>query len=216
MDENKNKDLELSPEELKAEEEATKEVKEDELRSKLAEDFGLDPEKDTDLLNKLVDREKSHHEKLTGAIKQKINWREKAKGTSKNSENGEDKKSNKETPDVGELVESKLKEILEARDLESLSLTDDLKAEIKDLAKLKGISVREAAELPYIRSRKEEAEREERIKNATPKRSGQGSYVFNIDPSKPLNPADFDLNTEEGRKAWNEARAAKEKYRSSH
>jgi hypothetical protein len=28
-----------------------------------------------------------------------------------------------------------------------------------------------------------------------------------------LNPADFALDTEEGRKAWNEARAAREKYR---
>jgi hypothetical protein len=212
MDEDKN-NIVVSPDELKADEEATKEVKEDELRDKLAEEFGLNPDDDVDLLEKLVSREKSHHEKLTGAIKQKINWREKAKVTSKNSDNGEDNKSNKETPDVGDLVKSTLNEILEERDLESLGLSDELKAEIKDLAKLKGISVREAANLPYIQSRKEEAEREERIKNATPKRSGKAGYVSNIDPSKPLNPADFALDTEEGRKAWNEARAAREKYR---
>lgn len=212
MDEEKN-NIVVSPDELKADEEATKEVKEDELRGKLAEEFGLNPDDDADLLEKLVNREKSHHEKLTGAIKQKINWREKAKTTPKNSDNGEGKQPNKETPDVGTLVESKLKEILEERDLESLDLTDELKTEVKDLAKLKGISVREAANLPYIRSRKEEAEREERIKNATPKRSGKAGYVSNIDPSKPLNPADFALDTEEGRKAWNEARAAREKYR---
>lgn len=214
MDENKNKDLDLSPEELKAEEEATKEVKDDELREKLAEDFGLNPETDTELLEKLVNREKSHHEKLTGAIKQKISWREKA-NTSKDSGDGGGK-APKETPDVGTLVESKLKEILEERDLQSINLPEELKAEIKDLAKLKGISVREAAELPYIQARKEEAEREERIKNATPKRSGKVNYVSNIDPSKPLNPSDFDLTSEEGRKAWNEARIARDKYRQSH
>jgi hypothetical protein len=157
MDEDKN-NIVVSPDELKADEEATKEVKEDELRDKLAEEFGLNPDDDADLLEKLVNREKSHHEKLTGAIKQKINWREKAKMTPKNSDIGDGKKTDKETPDVGTLVESKLKEILEERDLESLDLTDELKTEVKDLAKLKGISVREAANLPYIRSRKEEAE----------------------------------------------------------
>jgi hypothetical protein len=56
----------VSPDELKADEEATKEVKEDELRDKLAEEFGLSPDDDADLLEKLVNREKSHHEKLTG------------------------------------------------------------------------------------------------------------------------------------------------------
>lgn len=203
----------VTPEEQNAEKEATIEVTEDELRSKVAEEFGLNPETDTEMLDKLVEREKSHHEKLSSAIKQKINWRNKA--TSKNPDDGKGNNSVKETPEVGKLVQTEVSRILEERDLESLELSDDLKAEVKDLAKLKGISVREAAKHPYILSRKEEIEREEKIKNATPKRSAQGGYVPSIDPSKPLNPADFDLNTEEGRKAWNEAKAAREKYRSS-
>lgn len=215
MDENKN-DIVVSPDELKADEEIQKGVSEDELKGKVAEEFGLNPETDSEMIDKLVAKEKSNHEKLSNAIKQKITWREKAQTAFKKPENGKGNDPNKETPDVGELVDSKLKEILEARDLESLELSDDLKAETKLMAQLKGISVREAAKLPYILSRKEEAEREERIKNATPKRSGSGGYVSNIDPSKPLNPEDFDLSTEEGRKSWNEARAAREKYRSSH
>jgi len=64
MDEEKN-NIVVSPDELKADEEATKEVKEEELRDKLAEEFGLNPDDDADLLEKLVNREKSHHEKLT-------------------------------------------------------------------------------------------------------------------------------------------------------
>lgn len=209
----KDETIVVSPDELKADEEIQKEVTEDELRSKVAEEFGLNPETDTEMLDKLVEREKSHHEKLSSAIKQKINWRNKA--TSKNPDDGKGNNPVKETPEVGKLVQTEVSRILEERDLESLELSDDLKAEVKDLAKLKGISVREAAKHPYILSRKEEIEREEKIKNATPKRSAQGGYVPSIDPSKPLNPADFDLNTEEGRKAWNEAKAAREKYRSS-
>jgi hypothetical protein len=209
----KDETIVVSPDELKADEEIQKEVTEDELRGKVAEEFGLNPDTDVEMLDKLVEREKSHHEKLSAAIKQKINWRNKA--TSKNPDDGKGNNPKNETPEVGKLVQSEVSRILEERDLESLELSDDLKAEVKDLAKLKGISVREAAKLPYILSRKEEIEREEKIKNATPKRSAQGGYVPSIDPSKPLNPSDFDLNTEEGRKAWNEAKAAREKYRSS-
>lgn len=80
MDEDKN-NIVVSPDELKADEEATKEVKEDELRDKLAEEFGLNPEEDADLLEKLVNREKSHHEKLIddsvlayGVIGPRIGW----------------------------------------------------------------------------------------------------------------------------------------------
>jgi hypothetical protein len=217
MDE-KDKILQVTPEEAKAEEEAQAEVQEDELREKLASDFGIDPndEKQKEFLEKLIDREKSHREKLSGAIKQKISWREKFKTTSKKPEGEPGKKTEKETPNIDELVDRKLNERLEARDLESLGLPDELKTEVKDLAKLKGISVREAANLPYIVSRKAEIERVKRIEAATPKRSGSGSYTPSYDPSKPLNPSDFNMNTEEGRKAWKEAKEARSKYRAQH
>lgn len=210
------KDLEVSPEEQKAEEEAQQEVKDDELKETLAKEFELDPETDEEFLDKLVEREKSHRERLSGAIKQKINWREKAQKASEEPEDtpGKDKKSDKDgDPDIDKLVDQKLDERLEARELESLDLSDELKEEVKELAKLKGISVREAAKLPYILSRKEEAEREERIKKATPKRNKKGSFVPDYDPAKPLNPEDFNFDTKEGVKAWREAKKARDKYK---
>jgi len=214
MDEN-NKDLDgISEEEKNLEVEVQKEVNDDELRETLAKEFDLDPEVDEDFLEKLIAREKSHREKLSGAIKQKINWRERAIKTSANPKETPGKGNN---PDDGELdfdklIDQKLAERLEERELESLNLTDDLKSEVKDLAKIKGISVREAAKLPYIQSRIEEVEREERLKQATPKRSKRGSYAPSYDPAKPLNPDDFDFDTEEGVKAWQEARKARDKY----
>lgn len=217
MDE-KDKENLVPTEEQIAEEEATKEVAEDELREKLAEDLGVDPDEQSDLLDKLVQREKAHRGKLSDAIRQKISWRDKVQKTSEKPKDNpkEGVNPNKETPNIDELLEQKLNERLEKKELEDLDLSDDLKAEVKDLAKLKGISVREAAKLPYITSRKEEIEREERIKAASPKRSNKGSYVSNYDPSKPLNPEDFDFNTPEGVKAWNEAKAARDKYRAAH
>ena len=216
-DKTKKEEPEVTSDEQKAEEEAQKEVNEDELREKLADDLGVDPEDEDqkELLDKLVEREKSHREKLSGAIKQKITWREKAqKASEKPTDTPKDGDTPKkeETPDLDKLVDQKLDERLEAKELEALDFSDELKAEVKDLAKLKGISVREAAQLPYILNRKEEAEKEERIKNATPKRSNKGSYAQAVDPSKPLNPEDFDFNSEEGIKAWKEAKAARDKY----
>lgn len=205
MDE-KDKNLELTPEELKAEEESTKEVPETELKEKLAEEFGIDPETDAELLEKLVNREKAQREKLSTAIRQKRDWREKAK------KQLPVKKDEKGTPDVNELVARTVKETLEERDLETVTASDEIKTEIKELAKLKGISVRAAAKLPYIVNRIQEDEKDKRIEDATPKRSNRGAKTVKYDPSKPLDPADFALDTPEGQKAWQDAKAARRNH----
>lgn len=205
--------LDASAEELKAEDGALVEAKEDEIREKLAEEFGLDPEADADMLNKLTSRELAHHKQLSGAIKQKRTWREKAQGSSKQGASSPGKSpSSNETLDIDALVDQKLQAKLEERDLNSLELPEELKTEVKKLAKMNGISIREAARDPYIVYKKTEIEREERIKANTPKRSGRGSAVATYDPSKPLNPADFDLSTAEGRKQWEEAKVARRNY----
>ena len=197
MDKKEEKNLEgVSEEEKNLEVEAQKEVEDDELKETLAKEFELDPEMDEEFLNKLIGREKSHRERLSGAIKQKINWREKFQKASEDPKGtpGKDKKPNEGgEPDIDKLVDQKLTERFEAKELETLELPDELKEEIKGLAQLKGISVREAAKLPYILSRKEEVEQEERLKKATPKRSKRGSYAPSYDPAKPLNPEDFDF-----------------------
>lgn len=210
MDE-KEKNLELSPEEQKAEEEASKEVNIDEIREKLAEELGIDPEDEADLLDKLVDREKAQRERLSGAIKQKISWREKAQASKKTPAKGGGK-PNEEIEDFDNKFEKRFQEEMEKRDLESLNIPEDLKSEVKDFAKVKNISIKEAAKLPYIQSRVRELEKEERIKNATPRRSNKGGYSSGVDPSKPLNPGDFDHSTKEGREEWKKAKEDRRKY----
>lgn len=200
---------ELTAEELSSEQEALKEVQEDELRNKLAEDLGIDPDEEAELLDKVLARELSHRKKLSGAIKQKISWRDQVKKLPNKPTNTSE--ASKETPNVEELVDKKIYAALENRELKSLNLPEDVESEVKELSTLRGISVREAAQLPYIQSRIKEVEQEERIKAATPKRTNKGSYITNVDLTKPLNPADFDLDTEEGRKAWKEAKDARAK-----
>lgn len=216
MDENKNNNLELSQEEQNAEKEATVEVNDDELREKVIANYGLDPEEQKDLIDKIVADKKADHQKLSNVIRQKRTWREKAQSTNKEPDKGEGKKPNVETPDIDERIKAGVNAVMEERDLQSLDLPDDLKAEIKNLAKIKGISVREAANDPYIKYRVEEVERAKRIEAATPKRSNKGGYSLTIDPSKPLNPTDFKLDTPEGQKAWDEAKAAREKWKREH
>ena len=221
MDEN-NLNLGTSPEEQNAELEATKEVDVDELREKLAGELGIDSdsEENAELLERLVAREKANHERLSVAIKQKIGWREKAsaKDTSANlKENSKDKKSNIDSADKSlELTRALIREELDERDIKTLGLPDEVLQDVRDWAKVRNISVREASELPYIKTRIDEIKREKSLLEASTKRSKKGDIqIGNIDITKPLNPDDF--KTEAGNldtAKWDQAKAARERYRS--
>lgn len=210
-----NDKIEVTPEEANAEAEALKGATSEEIKEKLASEMGLDPDTDADLLEKLAKRELTHREKLSGAIKQKITWREKVKSslpkTPDNPEKGKPQPLGQE--DVDRLVDEKLNARLEARELEDLSLPEELETELKKLAKVNGTSVRKAAQDPYFLYKKKEYDEAKRIENATPTRKGKGSYQPSFDPSKPLRYEDFDMSTPEGREAWNNAKAAKQKQR---
>lgn len=198
-------------EELAADEQGLATVDADELRGKLAEDFGLDPEENAEILDKLVERETENRERLSKTIKQKISWREKAQGSKKTPEKGDGKKP-AEKQDVDQLVDQRVKDALEMRDLKDLNLSEEIESKVLKLAQLEGLSVREAAKDSYIQSLIEKEKQAERINKATPKRTGKGSYKTSIDPSQPLDPDDFDLNTQEGQQAWKDAKAARAKY----
>lgn len=185
----------------------------EELREKVIEEMDLDPEEHEEIVDKMVEREKQYRENLGTAIRQKKNWREKAKSKSQKDQSGQgDSPSNTNqgnTPDVESLVEQKLEE----RELESMDLPDEVKKEVKEMAQFKGISVREASKLDYIQQRKEEVERKKRAEKATPSRNNKGKPTSNFDPSKPLRKEDFDFDTEEGVKAWKEAKAARKRWK---
>lgn len=209
----------MSPEEQNAELEATKEVNEDELRGKLAAEFGLDLESDDnqEFIEKLVARERANHERLSVAIKQKIGWREKAsaKETSENlKDNPKDKKGNDTADKSLELIRAELRAEFEARDLKDLNLPEEVTSEIKELARVRNISIREASELPYIKFRVDEVKKEKSLLEASTKRSKKGDVqIGDIDFSKPLNPDDF--KTESGAfdvAKWDKAKQAKERF----
>lgn len=185
----------------------------EEIREKVIDEFGVDPDENDDLVEKLVEREKQHKEQLGKAIQQKIKYRKKAKSQSQEDQDDQgDTRSNTnqgDTPDVEQLVEQKLQQ----RELENMDLPDKVKKEVKDLAQFKSISVREAANHDYIQDMKERIEREERATKATPKRNGKAKPAGKTDPSQAPDPANYDFDSEDGRKAWDQAKAAHKKWK---
>lgn len=106
-------------------------------------------------------------------------------------------KTESKTQDVSEVVRKQLEEDR----LEQLDYPDDLKPEIKKLAELQGVSVRKAAQDPYILHRKEVLEKEARLEDGSVTGTKKGTPLTDI--SKPPK---VDLTTEDGRKEMAEWR----------
>jgi len=196
-----------SAEELALEEEALVDSKEEEIRSSIIEKYGLDESEQSDLIDNLTKDTLAQKKSFGKVVNQKRTWREKAIGSEKKSE----KKDTKLDPDellkkAEEAVENRLAQ----RDLEELDLSDELKEEVKSLAKLKNISIRKAQSDPYITFLKSKEDAEKNLDKATITRKNKGATIV-FDKTKPLNPTDFNLSTKEGRKAWDEAKEARKK-----
>ena len=185
---------EPTAEELEAEKKELEVVAEEDIRTKLAEELGIDPDEQEDLLDKVVQREVEHRKKLSTTIGQKISWREKANKT----------KTTDPKPTAGETEDSDVKaavlSVLEEERLENMDVPEELKAEIKKLADINKVSVKKASQDPYILFRKEEIEKAAKAQDATISRKNRGVGV-KFDPEKI---PDFDVSTEEGQKAWKE------------
>lgn len=175
-------------------EEKLVELVEDEVRNKIVEDYGLDEIEQSDLIDKLVQDKLDNHKKLSTAIRQKIEWRDKAKeGEGKPKDEPKPKTEPFQVSDIDKILNEKL----EARDLESLDLSDELKREIQTYAKLNNVSVKKALESDYIQFQKGKAEKETKVDDAslsgTRKSSTTKKDYSQIDPSR------IDLRTPEGK-----------------
>lgn len=193
----------VTPEEQKADQEALAEAKAEEIRAKVVADLGLtDDENSKELIDKLVGRELDHRKKLSGAIKQKIDWREKAKVT-KPASAGEQKTLDPE--EIRKHTEATVTERLEQRDLDEMEYPDDIKAEIKKIAKAQGVSVRKAEKDPYISFLVGQAQAAGRIDEAAVPHTQRSTTT------KTEKVPTFDMATEEGRKAYDAWKASKKK-----
>lgn len=107
-------------------------------------------------------------------------------------------KAEEKKPDA-QVDESKINAILDKRDLESLDLSDELKREVQNYAKLNNVSVKKALSSDYIQFQKEKHEKKERAEEASLGSKGKAPLKKDYSTAKP---EDFDLRTDEGRKEF--------------
>lgn len=204
-----DEDKKLTPEELATEQEelkAAQATKEEDVRANIIEEYGFDSTDDADKIEKLVTKEMDNAKKLSSAIGQKIKHRETAEGLAKDLAAKETpakpKEEVKKTTDeeLSEKIGTGVNEVLEKRDLDALGYSEELTKEIKDLAALKGLSIKQILKDPYIVSRVEahgetEEAAEASISNQQVNKGGRKKYTLE-------NPPNVDMNTEEGRKEY--------------
>lgn len=200
MDENK-----VSAEELAAEQVALQERKEEDIRTAIVTEFGFDEVADAEKIEKLVTKEMEQSKKLSTAIGQKIKWRDAAS-----------KPVTPVTPKPDEAkvlqpedIDKKLDERLAQRDLDEMNISDELRKDIGDWARFKGISVKQAARAPHIATQIADYEKSQQADEATisrTNRSSGGKKAASID-----NPPDVDMSTPEGRKTYEDWKIAVKK-----
>jgi hypothetical protein len=188
-------------ENLAEEQELLKEPEADTIKSSVIEKYGLNEEVDGDLIAKLTEEEVSHRKSLATAIKQKISWRTKA-----NTPLEEKKIEEKPQPlSVAspvfddKIIDQKLNEKLEERELESLEISDELKKELKTYAKAANLTIKQAQSSDYFKYLKDKEEAKRKSEEAS---IGGKRRVITQNNFSSVKPNDFDLSTEEGRKEY--------------
>ena len=204
MDNKENLTPEQEAEELKA----AQAPQEEEVRENIISEYGFDETDDSDKIDKLVGKEMDNAKKLSSAIGQKIKQREKVAELEKQINETPKPKEGDVKIDVENLdekVDKRVTETLEQKSIDDLGYSDELSKEIKDLAKLKGKSVKEILRDPYIVSRVEAFEDEQEVDEASISKNNKrrGKKVLSLD-----NPPEVDMNTEEGRKEWDDWKQA--------
>ena len=164
MSDDNNQDL--NADDVKAEDEALKEIPEDEIKTSVMEKYGINEEDNSELIDKLVADRLEDNKKLGTAIKQKRGWRTKFNDI-KPEEKKEEKKELDITKqdnvkftqdDINKLVDKKLNEKLDEKEIDSATISDDLKVKVKNYAKVNEVSIKKAMDSDYI---KFEIQREE-------------------------------------------------------
>ena len=185
--------------ELAAEQEAIKEVKEEEVRASIIAEYGFDEVDDMERIDKMVAKEVEHSKKLSSAIGQKIKHRTDADELRKKVTSPQDKTNVLDTEMLDKKFDEKFNERAEKLDLEAFNYSDEIKAEIKKVAKAQEISVKQAAKDPYIVFKIGEYEKTAKTNEASISRTNKssGKKSFSIET-----PPEVDMSTPEGRKEW--------------
>lgn len=182
-------------EEKRLEEEALAKIDETKIREDIISEFGFDEIDQSELIDKAVAREVKNRTLVAKAIGSKIKTRTELEELRKTP-----KTANNVDPDeLDKKLDAKLNERLESRDLDSMDYPDELRAEIKKVAQIQGVSVKKALSDPYIQSKIELVEKERRTEEASTNRTNKSGGKSQVSMD---NPPNVDMATPEGQKEW--------------
>jgi hypothetical protein len=197
-----------SPEELQVEQESLAEVQDADLRSSVLDSLGLEADDNNeDLVNKLVEREKSSRQKLSSAIGAKIKYRTELEKFNQEPEQKKPEQSKTEfdADSIRKQTEQTVKAQFDEEYLEESEYSDELKAELRKVAKLNETTVRAATKDSYIQYMIEKETEGKRISEAA--KNGGGSAKSSKGNSGEM-PDQFTdaayMATPEGQKAYDE------------
>lgn len=194
-----------TPEELQVEQESLAEVQDSDLRTTVIDSLGLeDNEDNAGIIEKALEREKDYRKKLSGAIGAKIKYREQL-NQFKQTPSAEDKsKTELDAETIRKQQEAIVAERFNEEYLEDSDFTDEIKQEIREYAKYKGISAKAASKVPHIATMIEQAEQEKRTQEAANNGSGEQKGVNGGGQGVPDRFTAAYMATEEGRKDYDE------------
>ena len=195
-----------TPEELKLEEEALNEPSKDEVRTSVIEKFGLTEDSQSDLVDKLVEETLEQKKVLGKAIKQKRDWRDKAKPKEeiKTPEVKDDKTSDDEEVKQPSIIEQ-AKQFNAIKDMDEKQLSY-----IEMISQAQKLSISEASKSEEFQLWNESYQKKVEEEKATPNPS-----------SKQTSDADSDVSTmtvdeilalpplDPRRKKWNKLQSEK-------
>ncbi len=188
-----------TPEEIAGEKAHLSEIKEEDIRTSVISEYGFDADKDKERIDKLVAKEMGYKKTISTAIGQKVKYRTKVTELA-----AKPPKSDDQGQDVNKIIDERL----EKERLDDMPYSDDLKATIKKVAAINGVSVKIAKNDPYVATLIEKWQKDADAKDAALGRknhNGKGG----ANSSDDLTPPDFDLNTPEGRKDYDKWKSDK-------
>jgi len=207
--ENNNSGVENpTPEELQVEQESLAEVQDSDLRTSVVDSLGLeDNEDNAGVIEKAVEREKDYRQKLSGAIGAKIKWREQAQKFNQSSEQKQTEQKSKTELDADAIrkqTEETVRSQFDEEYLEDSEYSDDLKAEMRKIAKINGTSVRATTKDSYIQHLMEKEAAEKRTQEAANNGGGEQKGTKGEGASIPDRFTSEYMATEEGRKDYDD------------
>ena len=103
--------------------------------------------------------------------------------------------------DLIKVVDQRVREQLEEKELDSIDLSDETKKSLKAYSKAEGLTIKKATESKYFSFLKQEEEAAKKVEEASigGKRGAPTRKEFSLS-----NPPKYDMSTEEGRQSWKE------------